>query len=299
MKLGFDLGGTNIKAVLLNDDFQVVEEKSVPTHDHGGADGGAAWKNSVKELVDYFQGKTKNGIKGVGLAAPGLANEENTAIAYMPNKLIGIENFIWKDFLGVETSVLNDAHAALVAESKMGAGKAYENIILLTLGTGVGGGAIVDGKLLQGQKSRAGHFGHLSINQHHGLSVVGSPGSLENAIGECTIQERTYGIYASTHELVEAHRKGETFATWVWLNSVQQLSRALISLINAFSPEVTIIGGGIAKAGDTLMKPLRDLIAVYEWRPGGFETPVRLAEMGSNAGAVGAALFADQRRLMV
>ena len=93
--------------------------------------------------------------------------------------MIGIENFTWKDFLGLETYVLNDAHAALVAESKLGAGKGCENIILLTLGTGVGGGAIVGGKLLQGKKSRAGHFGHISVNQHHGLSVVGSPGSLE------------------------------------------------------------------------------------------------------------------------
>ena len=88
---------------------------------------------------------------------------------------------------------------------------------------------------------------------------------------------------------------GEGFATWVWLNSVQQLARGIVSLINGFSPEIIIIGGGITKAGEALTRPLQDLIDVYEWRPAGFQTPIVLAEMGGNAGAIGAALFAKLR----
>ncbi len=275
LALGIDLGGTNIKAVLLNGKLEIIEEVSLPTV-LGEEEGGNRWKRDIRELVNNFRGKTSSAIKVVGIAAPGLTNSQNTSIVHLPNKLLGLENFIWEDFLGIKTFVLNDAHAALVAESKLGAGKGFQDIVLLTLGTGVGGGVIIDGKLLQGHKGRAGHFGHFSVNQNEEQSIANMPGSLENAIGECSLHRRTYGRFHSTKEVVDAHRQGDNFASWVWLNSVQQLARGIASLINAFSPEVVILGGGITKAGEALMQPLKDFLEVYEWRPGGFQTPIKL-----------------------
>lgn len=287
--LGIDLGGTNIKAVLLDAQCKTLEECSTSTRDH---EGNQPWKQGVKDLLQEFQQKTGGKVDKIGISAPGLANEDNSFIAYLPNKLEGIEDFHWSEFLGMKTKVLNDAHAALMAESQMGAGKGYKNIILLTLGTGVGGGVIYDGKLLQGNKGRAGHFGHLSVSNNRSRSIVGTPGTLENAIGETTVKYRTYGRHQSTKELVEAYRTGDTFATHVWLRSIQQLSRGVVSLINAFSPDIVIIGGGITKAGDALFGPLADFMDIYEWRPGDFKTPVVRAKLGDYSGAVGAGVFA-------
>ncbi|MDH3651356.1 MAG: ROK family protein [Saprospiraceae bacterium] len=293
--LGIDLGGTNIKAVLTNPQGQLIDETTTPTEDHGGADHGMSWKQKVKEIVDRFRNEKSGGIKVVGMAAPGLANPHNDAIAYMPNKLIGLEEFVWKDFLEIDTYILNDAHAALVAESRMGAGKGYSDIVLLTLGTGIGGGIMIGGQLMQGQRNRAGHIGHISVNQNIDQSVVGMPGSVENAIGECTIKARTYGRFQSTKELVLAYQAGDTFASWVWLESVQQLARGVASIINSLSPELIILGGGIMQAGDVLTRPLSDFLEIYEWRPGGFTTRIVPAMLKGQAGAVGAAIFAHQK----
>ena len=115
---------------------------------------------------------------------------------------------------------------------------------------------------------------------------------MEIAIGEYTIPQRTYGKFESTKKLVEAHLDGDTFATWVWLNSVQSLARALVSLINTVSPELIILSGGISKAGKALLNPLHDFMEIYEWKIGGFKTPIKLAQLGTFAGAAGAALFA-------
>ncbi len=287
--LGIDLGGTNIKAVLLDEQCKTLEECSDSTRDH---EGNQPWKQGVRDLFHSFQEKTGGKIDKIGISAPGLASEDNSFIAHLPNKLEGIEEFHWSEFLGMETKVLNDAHAALMAESQMGSGKGYDSIILLTLGTGVGGGVIYEGKLLQGNKGRAGHFGHISVSNNRVRSIVGTPGTLENAIGETTVKERSYGRYQSTKDLVEAYRAGDTFATLIWLRSLQQLTRGIVSLINAFSPDIVIIGGGITKAGDALFDPLNDFMDVYEWRPGGFKTPIVRAELGDYSGAVGAGVFA-------
>jgi glucokinase len=293
--LGIDLGGTNIKVVLTTDSGQIVDEKSTPTDDQGGHDHGQTWKQKIKSLVKSYISKTSGHIEVVGMAAPGLADPENRAIAFMPNKLLGLEDFIWDEYLGISTYILNDAHAALFAESRIGAGKGYKDIVLLTLGTGIGGGIMIEGRLLQGKSNRAGHLGHISVNRSLDLSVVGLPGSLENAIGECSVKERTYGRFQSTRHLVEAHEAGETFASWVWLDSVQQLARGMASLINALSPEIIILGGGIMQAGDILTRPLTDFLDLYEWRPGGQKTKIVPAELREHSGAVGAALFANEK----
>lgn len=294
--LGIDLGGTNIKAVLTNPKGEVLEQISRPTNDEPGVDKSLWWKQCVKGLVLHFRGMTNNNIELVGIAAPGTANPENTAIIALPNRLIGMEHFIWQDYLGMETFVMNDAHAALFSESRIGIGKKFKNILMLTLGTGVGGGILMDGKLVQGQKGRAGHVGHISINQETTLGIVNTPGSLERAVGEYTLPERSHGKYSTTKKLVQAYLAGDPFASWVWLNSIQSLARGLVSLINVVSPELIILSGGITKAGDALLKPLNTFMEVYEWRIAGYQTPVKLATSNTLAGALGAALFAFEKQ---
>ena len=287
--IGIDLGGTRIKAVAINDEGKILHEIYQSTNDDGDDKG---WKNAVFEVVTKIQ--LQLGVKKVtiGLSAPGLPNQDNTAIAFMPGRMQGIENFIWKDFLNNPTFVLNDAIAAMVAESKFGAAKNIKNAILLTLGTGVGGAILIDGKPYQGSGRKAGHIGHMVINDEGEINATGMPGSLEDCIGNKSIFIRSKGVYNSTHELINAYRVGNDFAAAIWHKSVRQLAIGLASLSNILSPEIIIIGGGIAEAGDDLFKPLSEFMNQYEWCPFGNKMKIVKAAYTDMAGAVGAACFA-------
>lgn len=211
----------------------------------------------------------------------------------MPGRLPGLENFIWSDFIREKVFVLNDAHSALTAEASFGAAKGLQHAMLLTLGTGVGGGILINGSLYQGLSQMAGHFGHSSVESNtHSLDVTNMPGSIEDAIGNITIEQRSHGRFTTTFALIEAYNRGDIFATWLWLSSVRKLAIAIASSINILSPEAVIIGGGIAQANDALMKPLQNFLDLYEWRPGGKKTDLRLARFSDLAGAIGAAGFA-------
>jgi glucokinase len=292
--IGVDLGGTNVKGIILRENGEIFHSHNIATKDD--ADG--SWKKNVLEMVQYLKTKYDGEIDLVGLSAPGLANAENRAIAHLPNRLAGLENFVWSDYFLSDTYVLNDAHSALMAEAKYGAMQGYKNGLLLTLGTGVGGGILINGELYQGLSQMAGHLGHFSINVNDdNLSILGAPGSLEYAIGNYSIVQRTFGRYRSTHELVAAYEAGDAFATWVWLESIRKLAVALASLVNIFSPEVIVLSGGISLAGESLYKPLRQFFDIFEFKPQGKTTVIKQAKFGDLSGAIGAAAFALTRNI--
>jgi len=160
---------------------------------------------------------------------------------------------------------------------------------MLTLGTGVGGAAIVDGRLLRGHIGRAGHLGHSSLDIDGPTDVCGTPGSLEMMIGNCTIAERTQGLFKTTHDLVAAHVAGDPEASYFWLRSVRALACAIASFVNILDPEAVVIGGGIARSGESLLTPLRECLAEIEWRSTGYSVKVVPAALGEFAGAFGAA----------
>ncbi|TDB63336.1 ROK family protein [Arundinibacter roseus] len=292
--IGIDLGGTNIKGVLVNELGEVLKQHYIPTKD----DPDGLWRGNVLSMVRYFQNYWQQPIAAVGLSAPGLPDVSNQCISFLPNRLPGLENFVWADYLGLPTSVVNDAHAALMAETSFGAAKNYQHVVLLTLGTGVGGGILIHGKLYQGLSQMAGHLGHITVNATDDeCSIAGLPGSLEYAIGNYSIERRSRGRFTSTWELVEAYRAGDVFATYLWLNSVRSLAVALCSIVNALSPECIVLARGITLADDALFEPLRQFMDIYEWRPGGKSTPLVQAHFGDMAGAIGAAGFALQRNV--
>ncbi|MCB0656379.1 MAG: ROK family protein [Saprospiraceae bacterium] len=293
--IGIDIGGTEIKAILTNTQGDRLYETSLPTNDLPGQDNSAVWKSSVKKLIEELEARAGDAVHAIGISTPGTVDATHSYVLSNGTKMLGIEGHHWSDYLNRQVSVLNDAHAALFAESRLGAGTGFQEVILLTLGTGVGGAIMIHGKIHTGQIGRAGHLGHMSVNTDNRLDIVQTPGSLEDAIGECTIRQRSHGCYESTQRLVEAYGQGDPFATWVWLQSIQTLSRGIISLINILSPECIILGGGITKAGSALISPLHAFMDRYEWRPDGTRTPVVLAQMGNAAGSIGAALFAWEK----
>ena len=290
--IGIDLGGTRIKGVAINEQGSVLNQLLKPTND--GDD--SVWKKAVAETVSELSKQLNVEKFSIGISAPGLPNENNTAIAFMPGRMQGLENFCWSDLLKQETYVLNDAVAAMMAEAKFGVAKNKKNVVMLTLGTGVGGAILIDGSPYQGSFAKAGHIGHMVIDDEGDCDVTGMPGSLEECIGNCTIEKRSKGKFFSTHDLLSACRSNDAFAKEVWLKSVRQLAIGLASVTNILSPEVIVLGGGITEAGDNLFKPLEEYMAKYEWRAGGNKVEIVKAGFGEMAGAVGAACFAKQKQ---
>jgi glucokinase len=288
ISVGIDLGGTRIKAVAINEAGTILYQHYLPTND--GND--SIWKESIATSVHELQNKIGNLETLIGISAPGLPNADNSAIAYMPGRLQGLENFIWTDFLRHKTFVLNDAVSAMMAEARFGVAKNKKNVVMLTLGTGVGGAILIDGKPYLGSFNKAGHIGHMVIDSEGDPDVVGMPGSLEDAIGNCSIKKRTSGKYCSTLQLLEAYRIGDNFAAEVWLTSVNKLAIGLASLTNILSPEMIVLGGGITEAGNDLFDPLEKYMTNYEWRTGDSPTQITKAQYSDLSGAVGAACFA-------
>lgn len=292
--IGIDMGGTNIKGVLVNEEGAILHEAECATNEKDAA----WWKDAVAGMLLRLRQKAGHENIPVGLCAPGLASHHNDCIQLMPGRMEGLEHFVWTDYLKTRTWVLNDAHAALMAEAKFGAGKGYRHIVLLTLGTGVGGGIMINDELHQGLLNRAGHMGHVMLNADSDTcDITNMPASLEEAIGDCTIQRRSFGKFSSTRELVQAYKAGDAFAAYVWLHSVKRLAVALCAFINIISPEIIILGGGIAQAGAALLKPLDSFMDIFEWRHSGVRTPVVQALFDEYAGAAGAAGFALHKTL--
>jgi glucokinase len=291
--IGIDLGGTNIKALAVTARGKLLTETAVPTGDSGDR----RWRENVQLALERVQKGLPSPAECVGVAAPGLPSEDQRCIDFMPGRLAGLEGLVWKKYLKQARAVpvLNDAQAALLGEIWQGAARHARHAVLLTIGTGVGGAAMVDGCLLRGHIGRAGHFGHISLNPAGPLDVVNMPGSLEDAVGDCTIAKRSGGRFASTEDLVRAATHGDGGARRIWAESVKALAAGIASLINVLDPEVVVIGGGISKAGPALFKPLFRFLDQFEWRPGGHKVRIVPAQLGEKAGAYGAAFNALQQ----
>jgi glucokinase len=286
--IGIDLGGTRIKGVAIDADGNILQHLYTPTNDGEGE----VWKSAIAQTVKELKTGLDITSTIVGISAPGLPNKKNTAIAFMPGRLEGLENFIWSDYLNCKSYALNDAVAALVAEAKNGAAKESVNAVMVTIGTGVGGALLINKQPYQGSFNKAGHIGHMVIDSDGDADVTNMPGSLEECIGNCTIEKRSNGKFSSTHDLLIACRAGDEFAKNIWSTSVRKLAIGLASVSNLISPDTIIVGGGIAEANDDLFIPLNKWFDEYEWQPGGIRPVIVKAVHGDLAGAIGAACFA-------
>jgi len=284
--IGLDVGGTQINAAAFCEDGSAQAEETAPTGDEGSRD----WLDHTRSVARPLLQRVSGAVR-VRVAAPGLPSKDRSRMAYMPGRLPGLEGLNWQEWLEVDRGVpvFNDAQAALLGEVWIGAARDAANVVLLTLGTGVGGAAMVDGRILRGHIGRAGHLGHVSLDPRGAPDITGTPGSLEDAIGECSLPTRGKGRFASTRELVEAFRAGSPEAMDVWLRSIRALAAALAGFVNVLDPEIVVLGGGIADANEALFDPLQAHLDEFEWRPGGARVRLAKAALGRNAGAAGAA----------
>ena len=286
VSIGIDIGGTRIKAVSVQPNGKVLSKRIEPS-----ANCVETLIIAIRSLVDEL---AADDIP-IGVSAPGIASRDNRSIAWMRGRMEAVEGLDWQTRLGRKIWALNDGHAAAIAENWIGAARGARHSVLLTLGTGVGGGVIVDGCLLQGATGRAGHLGHITLDMNSRPDIVGMPGSLEDCIGYHNLLERSGGRFRDTAELVQAAGAGDSNAYECWRRSVRGLAIGIASLVNAFDPEVVVLGGGIAECGPPLFEPLQQYLNEVEWRPSGVPVRIAAASLGELAGAIGAARFAAQQ----
>ena len=285
--IGIDLGGSSVKAVAITPSGEILQRANQEFNPDQQLD----FAETIKDVFNSLQKERGQEAACFGVAAPGLASRDHQSIAVMPGRLHGLEGLNWTQFLTAKQKVpvLNDAHAALLGEAWLGAAKGMTDTIMLTLGTGVGGAAIVDGHLLQGHIGRAGHLGHNCLNMDAPKDVTGIPGSIEYFIGNWNIQERTYGRFPTTHALVDAFTRGDPYAAPIWMNSIRALAATIATYVNVFDPEAVIIGGGVARSGKALFEPLEQALRPIEWQPAGHKVKLIPAQLGEFAGAIGSA----------
>jgi glucokinase len=288
--IGIDIGGTFTKLVAMSSSGVIVTRARGATNDTSVS----SLVNDIREQIARIE-TAIGSAAAIGIACPGLVRRDARAVHWMKGRLNALEGLDWTMALerGAAVPVINDGHAALQAETWLGAGRGCRDLVMLTLGTGVGGAILTDGRVLIGSTGRGGHLGHITVNATGDKDIVNTPGSLENAIGNCTIAKRTAGRFTSTDALIAAHLQGDREATEVWHASIAALAAALASIVNAVDPSRIILGGGITtSAGEALFAPLRDYMHGVEWRPDGTPVEIVAAQLGDEAGAIGAAKLA-------
>ncbi len=279
---GIDVGGTKFLGVVLDDNGEIVVEKRQPTP-HGG-------DAVVRELADFARELGPYDTLGVGV--PGLVTREGVLRA-APN-LIGASELpvgpLLEQLLGHPVSVDNDATCAILAEWRHGAARGFDDIVLVTLGTGIGGGLVMGGRLQRGANGFAGEIGHMVVQPDGPFCVCGRRGCWERFASGRGLQMLAGG--RKGEEVVAAARHGDreslvvidTFAHWVALG--------LVNLTNLLDPACIVLGGGLAAAPDMFLGPIKREFVSLLYSPENRPQPnLVFAKLGEQAGAIGAALL--------
>ena len=310
--IGIDIGGTSIKGAGITKEGKVLKVFSMPVVKGDSQD---ATINKLIEAINNYikeQGFKKEEILGIGLGVPGVMDTKVGVITYSNNLQwydLPIVEMIEKG-TGLKVKITNDANAAALGEAKYGAGKKYKNIIMVTLGTGVGGGIIIDGKLFEGNLGKGAELGHTVVVIDGEQCSCGRKGCLEayasatalirdtkrameeNKKSKCwEIAEKLGKVDARV--AFEAERAGDEVGHQLVENYVKYLAEGLMNYFNVFRPEALILSGGIANEGEYLLSRLREYL---EPRHYGFQgTPkveLLVSELGYDSGKIGAgALF--------
>jgi glucokinase len=294
--LGLDLGGTNIKGVVVEvaDDGKAVAltQQMVPT---GGVDGPGAVTKRIVDLGHELVARCGE-VAGAGLCVPGLFDPFTGVIEFFTN-LPGP----WPGFplrqrlgagLGVPAVIMNDGRAFTLAEGRMGAGQGCSTLVGITLGTGVGGGVLVDGRLHLGRWGTAGEIGHLLVQDGDDAALCGcgARGCVEAYLRAAAISERA-GC-ATVEEVYAGARDGDPMCGAAVAEASRHLSAAIASLLMVLGPDRIVVGGGVAAAGETLLAPLRADVARRIPLVPPDDIEIVPAVLGSYAGAMGAAVAA-------
>ena len=309
--IGIDIGGTSIKWGLVTKEGKVVATDFMETI--RGEDQNLTAYKLCDRLEQFIQKNnlTKKDIIGIGIGSPGMIDSKNGEVVFSNN--LNWNNFplakIVQKKLGLTTKIGNDANVATLGEVKFGAGNKYKDVIMLTIGTGVGGGIVVDGKLVEGNKGGGAELGHITLKYDSDIRCTcGRYGCLEVYASATALIRQTKEAMELDHssklwDIVD-HEIEKVNGKTVWdgydmddptaIKVVNQyityLGEGVLNYCNIFRPEAVILSGGIAKQGDRLIKLLTDYCEPRKYGyPGTPAVKLLIAELGYESGIVGAA----------
>ena len=315
--LGVDLGGTNIAAAVVDENYKILATGKVKTNlprpegeiaDAVFEAGMLAVKNAGLSLDD---------IREVGVGTPGIVNPKAGMVCYSCNLDFKNTNLgaLLEERFGRRVFLENDANAAALGEQLVGAGKGADDFIAITLGTGVGGGVILNGRMLSGSNSAGGELGHIVIVKDGELCGCGRKGCWESYASATALIRQTKAAMLQNKDSImwslvggdiekvngrtsfDAMRKGDETAKIVVKEYCDYVACGLTNIINIFQPDALCIGGGISKEGETLVAPIREYVERERYSKNvEKQTIIRAAELGNDAGIIGAAFLGNLYR---
>lgn len=312
--LGIDLGGTNIACGVVNENYEIIGRGRVKTNlPRPAAEIADGIFNASMTAIENA-GVKKGDIKFAGIGSPGAIDAKNGIVSYANN--LGFNNVPLKKLveerLNIETFIENDANAAAYGEMLAGAGKGTNDFVAVTLGTGVGGGVIIGGKILSGYNSAGAELGHTVINVDGEPCSCGRNGCWEayasaTALIRQTKREMLNNKNSLMWELTDgnidnvngitafdAMRQNDKSGKAVVDNYIKYVAVGVVNMINIFQPQILCIGGGISKEGDTLLNPIRAFVERERYSKNiKLQTEVKAAELGNDAGIIGAAFLGE------
>ena len=316
--LGIDLGGTNIAAGIVNENYEIIKKKSTPTL--ANRDG----KLIIKDMAELCRsiiaecGLSIDDIEYAGIATPGTANSETGVVEYannLPFKKFPIADLL-KEYLGVKKVLIeNDANAAAKAEAIAGAARGSKYSVMITLGTGLGGGIVIDNKVYSGFNFAGAELGHVVIEKDGKQCTCGRRGcwetyssatGLTNMTKEHLTKARQEGRKTIIEDMINgnldncnarvafaAMKQGDAVGKEIVDEYISYLACGIASIINIFQPNVLSIGGGVCNEKDNLLKPLNEQVFGETYTKSGVspQTELKIAELGNDAGIIGAAVL--------
>ena len=316
--LAIDLGGTKIIAAIISNEGQVMAREYCLTL---ADEGPQPVIKRILSAIDHILRQINidlSQLYGINIAAAGAIDFDKGLVTSSPH-LPGWHDIPLRDIVRekhkVNTFLINDANAAALGEHHFGAGQGVNNLIYLTLSTGIGGGIIINGRLYSGASGSAGEIGHMTIDANGPRCDCGNTGCLEalvsgTAIAKEAIRRISQGERSSLTEIVGgkienitaekvsiAAQGGDSLASEVILRAATYLGVGIANLVNIFNPEMIIIGGGMAKMGDLLLNPAKQVVRERAYQLPAQAVQIVPAQLGDDAGVLGAAVFAFQQEV--
>lgn len=316
-RVGIDLGGTNIKAGIVNEDQQIVRESSIPTLVERGA---LPIMEDMAALVERLlaeEGLTKEHVAGIGIGSPGMIDAASGTVVYS-------NNFDWENVplgayleekLGLPVRVSNDANCAALGEVKAGAAKDCRNCVMITLGTGVGGGVVMEGRIFEGGHAGGAELGHTTLIAGGEPCTCGRNGCFEAyASATALIRDTKRAAQANEKSMIwrlcdgdlekidgktvfDAMQTGDETARRVVKQYLTYLGEGIVNMVNIFRPDKVLLSGGVCNQGKNLTVPLQEYVQKNSFaKEKGYVPEIAIATLGNLAGILGAAALVEENR---
>lgn len=305
--VGIDLGGTKISGALADLEGNILSQNTVPTNAFEGED---AVLNRIIEVIETVikeAGKNEEVIKAIGIGSPGPLDAKKGTIITTPNLPFRNFNLVnpIKDRFNVPTYLDNDANVAAIGEYMLGAGKGTENMVYVTVSTGIGGGAILNGKVYRGNTSNALEIGHITVLPDGPKCNCGNSGCVEalasgTAIGRQGKEAVAEGLDTSlknyenvtSYEVFKEAEKGDKVAMDILDRSLTFLGIGIANIVSSFDPEMVIIGGGVSQAGAVVFDKVKEVVNNRCFKAMAENCKILPAALGTKAGVMGAVALA-------